>query len=106
VRREDIKADLETFKDLSSLVGSEGAGDLARFKSMWNRDKTLDERKSEVLSASRETQALLESTRVDTSVQLDSSQALLLERDAPTQLIVELVDGVVKQVRQRELMAA
>lgn len=106
VRRDGIKEDLQSFRDLKAMIDSQGAIDLARFKSMWNRDKTLDERKNEVLSASRETQALLESARVDTGAQLDGCQTLLMERDAPTQLIVELVDGVVTQVRQRELMAA
>jgi len=40
------------------------------------------------------------------SEQLEQTQQLMLRRDGPTQLIVELQDGVVKKVRQRELLIA
>jgi len=104
-RCESIKQGLEQFKGVQGLVEAQGGVDVGRFKSMWNRDRTLDVRKNEVLEETEAVQELLEATRADTSANLTRTQALLLERDAPTQLIVELVDGVVKQVRQRELMA-
>ena len=58
-----------------------------------------------LLEEAEKVQRLLEAAQVDTSANLMRTQTLLLERDSPTQLIVELVDSVAKQVRQRELMA-
>jgi hypothetical protein len=104
-RYESIKQGLEKFSDVRALVDAQSGVDVGRFKSMLNRDKTLDVRKSEVLGKAKTVQGMLEAAQVDTSANLMQTQTLLLERDAPTQLIVELVDGVVKQVRQRELMA-
>ncbi len=106
VRRDDIKQGLEELKSIQAAIQGQTSSDLERFKSMWNRDNTLEERKSEVRSASQRAQELLDAARLDTAAQLDRSHALLLERDVPTQLVVELVDGVIRQVRQRELMAA
>jgi len=105
-RCESIKQGLDEFKALQSLVEAQAGVDLARFKSMWNSDETLDLRKSEVVAKSSWVRGVLEAAQTETKNQLETSQALLLERDAPTQLFVELLDGVVKQVRQRELMAA
>lgn len=106
VRRDDIKQGLDEFNEIQAAIEAQTASDLGLFKSMWNRDNTLEERKREVLAASQQAHALLDAAQSDTAAQLNRSQALLLERDVPTQLVVELVDGVVRQVRQRELMAA
>lgn len=104
-RCESIKQGLEKFSGIRALVDAQGGVDVGRFKSMWNLDKTLDVRKSEVFGEAKTVQGMLEAAQVDTSANLMQTQTRLLERDAPTQLIVELVDGVVKHVRQRELMA-
>lgn len=105
-RSESIKQGLDEFKHLQSLVKAQCEIDLERFKSVFNFDNTLEARKSEVRRESGGVQRILEAARLDTSTDLTQTQTLLLKRDCPTQLIVELVDGVVKQVRQRELMAA
>jgi hypothetical protein len=104
-RGEHIKQGLDAFRNAQSLVESQVAVDVGRFKSMWNRNETLSARKGEVLGEARLVQEQLVAAHADTSAQLERTQTLLLERDAPTQLIVELVDGVVKQVRQREVVA-
>lgn len=105
-RCESIKHGLAEFKDVQALVESQGSIDGERFKSMWNRDKTLDVRKAEVLGEATSVQQMLEVARAGTISQLETSQTMLLERDKPTQLFVELMDGRVTQVRQRELVAA
>ena len=105
-RHESIKQGLGQFKEVQELVKAQGSVDGGRFKSMWNRDKTLDVRKSEVLAEAEKVHGLLIAAQADTSADLMRTQAVLLERDMPTQLIVELVEGVVMQVRQRELMTA
>ncbi len=67
-------------------------------KSRFSRDRTLTERRTEVLGAAEAVQIQLESARAEPVEQLTRTLALLLDRDAPTQLIVELVDGRITQV--------
>lgn len=106
VRCESIKQGLAELESVQSLVISRSRSDVEGFKSIWNHDKTLEVRKGEILGEARNVQGQLEVARVDTFAQLERTQTLLLERDSPTQLIVEIFDGVVKNVRQRELAAA
>lgn len=104
-RRDSIQQGLDDLDEVQSLVRSQSRSDVESIKSMWTTNGKLNARKGDVLGEAREVQLKLESVRVDTSSQLDATQLLLLARDVPTQLIVELFDGAVKQVRQRELMA-
>ena len=106
VRCESIKQGLQEFRELETLVGTESRVDTARFRSMWNSGNTLEERKNEVLQTASRAQGKLQSARTSTIAQLETSQTRLLECDSSTQLVVELFDGSVQKVRQRELLAA
>lgn len=105
-RGESIKQGLSEFKDVQSLIESHSAIDGDRLKSIWNSEKTLNTRKSEVLGQAGSIREMLEIARTGAIIQLEKTEAMLLERDRPTQLIVELIDGSVAHIRQRELVAA
>ncbi|WP_312283917.1 hypothetical protein [Candidatus Igneacidithiobacillus taiwanensis] len=104
-RCESIKQGLAELKNLQDLVQYQAITDSERFKAFWNRNKTLATRKKEVRDKADEVREKLEVVRAGTISQLETSQTMLLERDHPTQLFVELIDGRVSQVRQRELVA-
>lgn len=105
-RRKSVEDALDSFRSLQSLVDQQGTLDVGRFKSMWNRDGTLEARRAEVLAEASAAAALLEGARADTLTQLRSSQARLIERDGTTHLVIELIDGKVATIRQREREAA
>lgn len=100
-RWESIDTALSKFRELQAAVDGQARRDADRFKAMWNSDNTLGARKSEVLEGAQSVQRQLSPGKA--RVELLRMRTSLQERDTPTQLIVELFDGKVLKVRQREL---
>lgn len=106
VRCDSILQGLSELERIESIIETESRSNVQSFKSFWNFDSTLDERKGQVLQEAQKVKARLQSSRTATAAELTQTQTLLLKRDQPTRLIVELVDGTVSQVREREMIAA
>lgn len=106
VRRNSIEQGLEELESLKQSIDTRSQSDLEKFKAVWNKNETLENRKGDVWRKARQTHSQLTQTSTDTVSQLAHTETLLLERDQPTQLIVELVNGQVQQIRQRELVDA
>ncbi|PVE42858.1 hypothetical protein [Limnohabitans planktonicus] len=105
-RRKDIEQVLLQFGDLEQAIDKQSQIDLSKFKAFWNSDDTLEGRKNDVSREVKNVQNQLSRTGSSTTSQLTNTKSLLLERDCSTQLIVELFDGQVKQIRQRELVTS
>jgi hypothetical protein len=104
VRRNSIEQGLEELTVLEQLIVKQRKTDLNKFKAFWNSIDTLDERRESVSTEAKNSKNQLTRIRSDTTSQLTKTEKLLLERNCSTQLIVELIDGQVKQIKQHELL--
>lgn len=103
-RWKSINEALSKFREIQAIVDDRARVDAGRFKAMWNTSKTLEERKQDVLTRAKDVTWQLNLALGSIKGELTRMQASLQERDTPTQLIVELFDGEVLKVRQRELL--
>jgi hypothetical protein len=103
-RWKSIDEALSKFRELQAIVDDQARVDAGRIKAMWNTSKTLEERKQDVLTKAKNVTWQLNLALGNTKGELIRMQASLQERDTPTQLIVELFNGEVLKVRQRELL--
>lgn len=106
VRRNSIEQGLEELTDLEKSIAQQRKTDLNKFKAFWNSIDTLLERRADVSMEAKKSENQLTRIRSNTMSQLTHTEKLLLKRDCSTQLIVELFDGQVKQIKQRELVNA
>ncbi|WP_317215938.1 hypothetical protein [Gluconobacter sp. GP1] len=102
-RLESIQQGLNEIESIKKWVTVQGDKDVGGIKSRWNQSETLVDRRKKVREEIKEVQNTLRATQKGISANLTQTQKLLLERDTPTQIIVEFVDGVLKPLQQREL---
>lgn len=102
-RWENIHGALTKLRELQAIVENKARVDAGRFKAVWNSSKTLEERKHDVLARAQSVTWQLNLAVGHTKGELTRMQASLQQRDTPTQIIVEMLDGKVLKVRQREL---
>lgn len=104
-RQSSIRQSLAELESVRSFVSAQCSKDLERFKSIWNFNDKLEARKSDVRTASRRVEGLLTDTKTGVDFQIARTEQLLIARDIPTKLFIEMIDGKVTHTRQMELMA-
>ncbi len=99
-RQQAIQASLDGLPDLVPYVEESIEREIAKIKSMWNTQETLDIRKNSVRRKVQESCEIL-LDHVETShARLKTTGNLLLEHDRPMRLLFEFENGVVLGVRE------
>lgn len=98
-RKSDIERGIAELVELNAALDAGLRLDLNKFKSIWNFQSTLNDRKDEVRKVARAAHAQLERSRTDCAEDLYHSSQLLLRHDQPTHLFFELEDGRISNVR-------
>lgn len=84
---------------LKAAVVQDCRTELERITSSWNLESTLEGRRKMVGQTSIALEKTIEASMARSALWGSSMQKLMLQRDAPTRLLVEVVDGKVGQVR-------
>jgi hypothetical protein len=98
-RRDDILAGVAELRALQSNLDVALEADLSQFKAVFNLQKKLDERKQNVAAVAEDARAELLAGTQACEDGVSQTNALLLQHDRPTHLILEVQDGKVLAVR-------
>jgi hypothetical protein len=105
-RGQDIIEGLHDIRRIDEGIRIGLDSELARFKSMWNLQSTLDERKRDVRVAAGKALELTDGARSESLDAVAATKALLLKHDAPSTLIVQFDDGRLTGLREVARLAA
>lgn len=105
-RREAIEASFQRVRELPPLIGINLVFESDSIKSFWNRQSTLDERRSKVQARADKRGGLFRADVEAGARSLETSNAMLLEHDKPMRLFVEVENGQILDVREPVALAA
>ncbi len=99
-RREGIEASVSELTELEPLLRESLDSEIDGIKSRWNKQSTLDERKSE-LKGKRKTTTELLSTKAGQALRsLKQTEQQFLTHDQPTRVLIEVQNGILVAARQ------
>lgn len=101
-----LLTEAQQLERLKADVVRDSRTELERIKSKWNREQTLEARRKMVGQASIALEKTIDESVANASSWGRSLQGYILQGDAPTRLLVEVIDGKVDQVRLARAAAA
>lgn len=96
---ENLLEEVRQLQELRSAVAQDCAEELGQVKSMVSFESTLDRQRKVIGQTSLALEKTIEASMANTSIWGSSLHGLMRQVDAPTRLLVEVVDGKVGQVR-------
>lgn len=98
-RMENLLEEVRQLQELRSAVAQDCAEELGQVKSMVSFESTLERQRKMIGQTSLALEKTIEASMANTSIWGSSLHGLMRQVDAPTRLLVEVVDGKVGQVR-------